>query len=492
MSNQNILEMKNITKKFPGVIALDNVDFSLQRQSIHALVGQNGAGKSTLMNVLTGTLPKDSGNIYIDGEKVKIDTVTDSISNGLAYMHQEISIFPDMSVAENIFIGNFPLKGLTIGYKDIYKESEKVLKKIGTAIDPKRKARGLGVGELQMIMIARLLTGQSKIIIMDEPTSSLDSKETQRLFEVIRTLAKDGHSVIYISHFINEIFDIADTVTVLRNGKKMITEKISNITEKEVIEHMLGFKEESKKFVLNENIGEVVLQVKNLSKPRVLDDISFEIRKGEVLGIAGHLGSKRTELLRAIFGADPVASGEILLNGKPIKIKSPTDAVHKGIGLLTEERGQGIISLFPIKRNITLTNLKKISNFFGIDFKKEEKFAKEYIDLLDVKASSPSQIIVNLSGGNQQKVIIAKWLYSDAKVLLLDEPTKGVDVGAKLEILYLILDLARKGLSVIMVSSELNDLAHICNRVLIMRRGRIIKELKDDISDSNLQALVNE
>ena len=488
-----LLRMENITKDFPGVRALDAVTFNLEHQSVHAIVGQNGAGKSTLINILNGSQGKDSGQIILSGKEVDIQSAVTAIDLGIACIHQEMYVFPDMSIAENIFIGNMPTKGKVghIDFKKMHHHAKRVFEDMGVDMDVRRRARGLGVAEQQLIMIARALHRKSKILIMDEPTASLDTPEVEKLFNIIRKLIQSGQSVIYISHFLSEVFEIADKVTVLRNGKKIITDQVSHLDESQVIEHMLGYKEESKQFVPNSEIGEVVLEVKNLSRTKILDNVNLSLKAGEVIGLAGHLGSGRTELVRAIFGADKKESGSILIKGKEIAIDSPSAAVRAGLGLLTEERFQGVIPMFSVQNNISLTNLRKISGMLRLNKKKEGELARHYINLLKIKVASALQKIKNLSGGNQQKVIFAKWLYSDTKVLFLDEPTKGIDVGAKVEILDMILRLAQKGIAIVLISSEFSDLANVCNRVLIMRKGQIVKELEDIPSESILQAEVN-
>jgi len=485
--------MENITKDFPGVRALDNVSFSLDKQSVHAIVGQNGAGKSTLIKILNGAIRKDKGKIFLNGDEAVIESTADAIKQGIACIHQEIFVAFDMSIAENIFLGDMLTKGSfgKIDYKTMYAESKRLFEDMGVDIDVRRKVRGLGVAEQQLIMIAKALHRKSRIIIMDEPTASLDVPEVDNLFRIIKRLVEGGRSVIYISHYLSEIFEIAEKVTILRNGKKVITDRVSNLNEKQVIEHILGYKEQSKVFVPNEKLGRVVLEVKNLNRDRVLRDVSFQIREGEVIGFAGHLGAGRTELVRAIFGADKIQSGTILINDKPVVINSPSDAVKVGLGLLTEERFQGVIPLFSVKNNISLTNLRKISTKLGLNSEKEDEIANYYVELLKIQVSSILQKITNLSGGNQQKVVFAKWLHSDTKILFLDEPTKGIDVGAKIEVLSMVINLAQKGIAIVLISSELSDLVHVCNRVLLMRRGTIVKELTEIPSDSFLQSEIN-
>lgn len=488
-----LLRMDKITKRFPGVLALDDVSFSLREKTIHALVGQNGAGKSTLINVLNGSIRKDSGAVYLAGQEVEIGSTTDSLNLGLACIHQEMFIVPDVSVAENVFLGDIPTKGFyrKADFALMHRKAREIFAEMGVELDVRRNVRGLGVAEQQLIMIARALHRQSRILIMDEPTASLDTHEIENLFRIIRNLVASGQSVIYISHYLNEVFKIADDVTVLRNGKNIITASVSELSEELIIEHMLGYREESKDFIRNDNLGPVVLEVENLSSGKLLRDASFSIREGEVIGLAGLLGSGRTELVRTIFGADRKTAGEIKINGLPVSINSPADAVRLGLGLLTEQRLQGIIPQFSVKKNITLTNLKKIIKLFRLDQKAEENIAKQYIELLNIKVMSILQKISNLSGGNQQKVIFAKWLHSDTKILFLDEATKGIDVGAKVEILEIVLELARKGISVILISSEFTDLVRVCNRVLIMKKGRIVRELESFPSEPFLQSEVN-
>jgi len=492
-ANDPLLRMENITKRFPGVLALDNVSFSLKRQSVHALIGQNGAGKSTLINILMGSYPKDAGKIYLDDREVDITSTATALNLGLASIYQEMFVVPDVSVAENIFLGDIPVQGVLrkVDYERMYRRSREVREEMGVSLDVKRNVRGLGVAEQQLIMIARALRRKSRILVMDEPTASLDSREIENLFRIIRNLIASGQSIIYISHYMNEVFEIADDVTILRNGKKVIDGPISGFDEQKVIEYMLGYRKTGRPFSPNKNIGSVVLEVDHLSSEPRLKDTSFTLRKGEIVGLAGLLGSGRTELVRAIFGADKKSGGQIRIDGEPVSINSPADAVRLGIGLLTEERSQGMIPQFSVEHNITLPNLRSVSTPVMIDAKSEERIARKYVRMLNIDLASVTQKIISLSGGNQQKVILGKWLNSDVKILFLDEPTKGIDVGAKAEILKLILDLAGRGLAVMLISSELADLVHPCNRILIMKRGRIVKELSQVDSEASLQAEVS-
>lgn len=488
-----LLRMEDITRRFPGVLALDRISFSLKKRSVHALVGQNGAGKSTLMHVLIGSIPKDEGRIFLEDREVDIPSTAAALELGLSCIHQEMLVVPDVSVAENIFLGDLPVRGALgrVDFDRMARRSREIFEEMGVELNPKRRIRGLGVAEQQLIMIARALHRQSRILIMDEPTASLDAREIENLFRIIRNLVSAGRSVIYISHYLGEIFKIADEVTILRNGRRVITSPVRRLDETAVIEHMLGYKEQSRRFARNENLGPAVLEVERLSSGSLLKEVSLTIRQGEVVGLAGLLGSGRTELVRALFGADPKSGGEIRVDGRPVSIRAPSDAVRLGLGLLTEERFQGIIPQFSVKHNITLTNLRTVSSPLRVNSRKEDQVAQRYVQLLGIKVPSVLQKIRTLSGGSQQKVIFAKWLHSGIRILFLDEPTKGIDVGAKTEILDMILDLARKGLAVVLISSEFADLARVCNRVLIMKKGRIVKELSEAPSDSFLQSEVN-
>jgi len=484
-----VLRAEGITKRFQGVVALDGVDFSLRSQSVHALVGQNGAGKSTLINILMGVMPKDGGRVFLDDQEMHFRSTADALEHGLASIYQESFVVGEMSIADNVFLGDTPTTGRfrRVDFARMRSESREIFARMGVDLPVEKLARNLGTADQQLVMIARALRRESRILVLDEPTASLDRTEIENLFAIIQNLVADGCAVIYISHYLDEIFEIADEVTILRDGRSVITAPTADLDQATVIEHMLGASMSSTGLTPNRELGPVVLEVKNISTGRRLEDVSFTLRKGEVVGLAGILGSGRTEVVRAVFGADRLLRGEILVDGEPVSIRNPSDAVQLGIGLVTEERNQGTIPGFSVTTNITLASLRAVSRGPWIRKGYEKEIARGHVERLGIKVSSIGQTISTLSGGNQQKVILAKWLQSQAKILLLDEPTQGIDVGAKAEILEMVVDLARRGLAVVLVSSELGDLVQVCNRVLVMKRGRIVNELDDAVSEHFLQ-----
>lgn len=479
-----ILEMAGISKTYPGVKALDNVNFKAAKGEVHALVGENGAGKSTLMKVLNGVVPDYSGDIFIKGKKVSIHSPTDAHRNGISIIFQEFNLVNTLSVAENIFLGRLDTKNSLVDWKAIYKNTEAYINKIGLNISPKTKVANLSVAEKQMVEIAKALTYNAEVIVMDEPSATLTKREMDNLFKIIADLKKNGVTVIYISHRMEEIFQICDSVTVLRDGKSIDTMPVKDLTREMIIEKMVGrsmggeFPERPCRITTDE---EVILEVKNLNSQNKLHDISMKLHKGEILGIAGLVGSGRTELLRAIFGADKIDSGEILIKGKHVKAKNPRATKKLGLALLTEDRKQqGLVLKFPIKTNISITDLKGICSLGLLSNKKEEEVAKEQVNKLHIKTPSTKQKALNLSGGNQQKVVLGKWLYNNSDILFLDEPTRGIDVGAKYEIYCIMNELIEMGKSIIMVSSELPEVLAMSDRIIVMHEGRIKGEMTKD------------
>ncbi|MGH2381857.1 MAG: sugar ABC transporter ATP-binding protein [Candidatus Limnocylindria bacterium] len=489
-----LLEARSITKRFQGVVALDNVDLRLEEGKVHALVGHNGAGKSTLIGVLSGAISPDDGEIILDGRMVTFGSTSDALRNGISCIYQEMSIVPEVSIAENVYLGDLPARSAlgTIRHRRMAKAAGALLATVGADLDPRRRARGLGVGQQQLIMIARALHRRSRVMIMDEPTASLNRLEVQALFDVIRSLKAAGQSILFVSHNMQEIFAIADEVTVLRDGKRISTQRISATSMTEVIERMGVRRSTAAASQPTTELGPPVLEVRHL-RADLVKDINLTLREGEVVGLIGLLGSGRTELLRAIYGADGRSAGEILVQGNRVTIRSPSDAVRSGIGMLTEERRTGVIPQFSVRSNITLSRLRGVGSWLRLDPRRETKVALRYMRDLDIKASSPAVGVRKLSGGNQQKVIIAKWLHAGASVLLLDEPTKGIDVNAKQEILALLRSLSKDGVAIIIVSSELEDLVGICHRYLVLRKGHPIEELGPRTSVGELhQALAND
>lgn len=469
-----VLEMKNIEKSFPGVKALDDVSFKVKKGEIHALIGENGAGKSTLMKVLTGVLKSDRGELFLYGEKVLIDNINQAQELGLALIFQEINLVQTLPIAENIFLGKLKRNNAgLVDWKVIKSEAEKILRSMDFQLDVNKKVESISGAAKQMVEIARALSADAKILIMDEPTSSLTTVEVEKLFTIMRRLKERGVTIVYISHKLNEIFDICDTVTVLRDGKVIDTHPVANVTPEKIIEQMVGRTIEMEFPKRNTKPGEIIFEAKNIRRKKILFGIDFYLRKGEVLGLAGLVGAGRTELAEVIFGAEKMEEGEISINGKKIAIHSTKDAKLNSMGMVTEERKETGLALdFSLTKNITITNLNKISRgSFFINNKKESQAADEYVKKLNIKTPSINQQVLNLSGGNQQKVVIAKWLFSDVDILILDEPTRGIDVGAKYEIYLLINKLIEQGKSIIMISSELPEILGMCDRVVVMHNG---------------------
>lgn len=485
-----ILEAKGITKKYPGVLALQNVDFEVEEGEVHALVGENGAGKSTLVKILTGVEQTDSGTIRIKDKTVcSILNAHEAFDMGVSVIHQELSLIPDLDVATNIFIGRLPSisknsKTLVVDWKKTHQDADTLLKKVSADFSSNELVKNLSISQQQLIEIAKSISRNAKIIFMDEPTSSLTPLEVDKLFEIIDELKKQKISIIYISHKLEEIMRASDRITILRDGKKMITAKASDITLDEMINIMVGGTLTERYPKEYANIGEPLLEVKGLNRKGVLHNINFKVHRGEILGLTGLLGAGRTEVVRAIFGADSIDSGEIFVEGKRVRIKKVSDAINAGIALLTEDRKtQGLMLGLSINDNLMIPsiNCKKVKgDFLGLGFLKHKKIldnSYKYCSELQVKTPSIFQLVKNLSGGNQQKVIIAKWLSTNAKVVIFDEPTRGIDVGSKAEIYKIMEKLAKEGAAVIMISGEMPEVLGISDRILVMREGHIVAEL---------------
>lgn len=472
------LLMDHVSKSFPGVRALDDVMLQARPAEVHALVGENGAGKSTLMKILTGALPKDSGTIRLNGKEAAISNPADALALGISMIHQELNLIPYLDVGQNIFLGREPARGFgQIDWKALYASTEAQLKLMGIDLDPRATVRDLSIAQQQMVEIGKALSRQVRLIAMDEPTSSLTERETERLFELIRSLKGQGVTVIYISHRLEEIFEIADTVTVLRDGKWVGTYPIGEVTHADLVQKMVGrdikelFKKEA---TARQN---VVLQVKNLASAGFLRDISFELYRGEILGVSGLVGSGRTTLARTLFGAEALERGEIWIEGKHVEIHSPQDAIHHGMGLVPEDRkDQSLFLNMAVADNITMSALPELSTAGLIDFGRMGRVAQEYVGKLDIRTPSLNQRARNLSGGNQQKMAISRWLTLNPHILILDEPTRGIDVGAKAEIHALMSDLAKQGMGILMISSELPEILGVSDRILVMREGQISAE----------------
>jgi len=472
------LEMSNITKIFPGVKALDKVNFSLDIGEIHTLVGENGAGKSTLVKVLAGAHKRNTGDIKIDGKKAKILSPKDAMKLKIFSVQQHYSLQPNMTVAENIKFGNYPASLGMISWKKVVKETADFVKELGfDEIDVKKKVYELSVAEGQIVEIVKALYRKPKILIMDEPSAVLPKNDLDKLHNILQKIKKDI-GIIYISHHFEEIFKISDRITVLKDGKNVDVVKPSDIDEDELCKMMVG-RDIGDMYPSRENHKneEIVMNVENLSTKKVYD-INFNLKRGEILGIAGLVGAGRTELCEALFGLDPLIKGKISLENKEIHNRSPRKSISHGFGFVTEDRHKtGLILPMTVKKNISLVGYKKISKLTFVDGKKDKNVAKEYIDKLKIMTPTMNQLAEYLSGGNQQKVVLSKWLFSGADVLLLDEPTRGIDVGTKAEIYKLMKDLTKKGMSIIMVSSELPEIIGMSDRILVMHKGKIAGEL---------------
>jgi ABC-type sugar transport system ATPase subunit len=486
--SEYVLEMRNITKEFPGVKALDDVTLKVKKGEIHALVGENGAGKSTLMKILSGFYASGTyhGKLVIKDSEIELKNIKDSEKYGIGIIYQELALVKLMNVCENIFLGNEIHKNGRINMDESFFRTKKILSNVHLDINPATKVIHLGIGQQQLVEIAKVLSKNVEILILDEPTAALTEAETDNLLGIIRELKGKGVSCIYISHKINEVFQIADTITVLRDGKTVCTKSASEYTENSLISYMVG-RELTNRFPPKDNVpGEVIFEVKDwtVHNPEmpdkvVIDSVSFQAKKGEILGIAGLMGSGRTELAMSIFRAyGAKISGEIRLHGKALKIGKPCDAIDNGICYLTEDRkGNGLVLMMDVKENICMASLKKLSKMNVINDNQAIVESERTVKSLNIKTPSLEQKLMNLSGGNQQKVSLGKWLLTNPVVLILDEPTRGIDVGAKYEIYKIINDLARAGGCIIMISSEMPEILGVSDRILVMNKGRITGEL---------------
>ena len=490
------LELKGICKSFPGVKALDNVQLSVRPGTVHALMGENGAGKSTLMKCLFGIYKMDAGEIYLDGEKIDIKDPDDAMSKGIAMVHQELQPVLARSVGENLFLGRFPAKNYgplkVIDHKKMYEDTKMWLDEVGMDFDPKAQLGSLSIGQMQSVEIAKAVSHQAKVVIFDEPTSSLSDKEVDALFRIMNDLRSKGVAMIYISHKMDEIKRIADDITVMRDGGYVGTWPAAEMTTEQIIAKMVG-RELTNVYPDKDNeIGDVVLEVKDLCSihPKSFQHVSFKLRKGEILGFGGLVGAQRTELMEGIFGIRGVASGEVYMHGKKVNIKHPIDAMNAGIGLITEDRrGNGIFGCLSIKDNVGVSVYNKyLKAGFVLDHKKINTVVDDSIKKLRIKTPSMKEHIANLSGGNQQKVIVSRWLANDPDVLIMDEPTRGIDVGAKHEIYEIMNDLAKQGKAIIMISSEMAELLGMSDRVCVMCNGRLTGEIteKEEMSQANV------
>ncbi|MED3824721.1 sugar ABC transporter ATP-binding protein [Priestia flexa] len=476
------IKMSNIYKAFGANQVLSGVDFELLPGEVHALMGENGAGKSTLMNILTGLHKRDEGRIEIDGQERYFSNPKEAEQEGVTFIHQELNVWPHMTVLENLFIGKELYSPLGIlKTKEMKEQAKKQFDRLAVTIPLEQEASLCSVGEQQMIEIAKALMTNAKVIIMDEPTAALTDREIEKLFEVINGLRAQGVSIVYISHRMEEIFTICDRITVMRDGKTVDTTPILETSFDDVVRKMVGRSLTDRFPSRQTKIGETVLELKSLTRKHAFHDISFSVRSGEVVGVAGLMGAGRTEIMRAIFGLDAIDSGEIWVNNKPVKIKTPDEAVKYGIGFITEDRkDEGLVLDFSIRENIALPNLKSFSTKGMIAEKSEREFVELLIKRLTIKTQSAEISAGSLSGGNQQKVVIAKWIGIGPKILILDEPTRGVDVGAKREIYQLMNELTERGVAIIMVSSELPEVLGMSDRVLVIHEGKLAGELSKE------------
>lgn len=474
-----LLHMKGITKQYSGVTALNNVELKLNAGEVLALVGENGAGKSTLIKVLCGIISKDAGTILIDGKEAAIKNPIDAQKCGIRSVQQHFSLIPTMSVAENLFYNDFPLKfGGRIDFKEMNKKAEELLNRLGFGdIDPNSLVSELPVANAQRVEVAKAVKFSPKILILDEPSAVLPEKDIQVLFEVIRKLKQNGVGIIYISHHMNEVFELADKITILKDGENVVTiDDVSKVDQYDLVRYMVGREIQNIYPPLYEDLGEVILKVSNLCTNRI-HNVSFELRRGEILGLAGLVGAGRTEVCRALFGLDKITSGTIELFGKPYMPKNTNDAISAGFGFVTEDRHfDGLILGESVERNISFVGLKKQTKYGYVSDKRIRSTAERFVDLLKIATSSTDKLTIFLSGGNQQKVVLSKWLFTEPQIFLIDEGTRGIDVNAKHEIYELMNDLVKQGKSIIMVSSELPEIMQMSNRIKVMREGEIAAE----------------
>jgi ribose transport system ATP-binding protein len=484
------MSVRGVSKEFPGVQALMGIDLDLRGGEVHAIVGENGAGKSTLMKILAGIYQPDAGSLLVDGRTVHISSPRHAMALGIGMIHQELNLAPNLSVAENIFLGRAPMRFGLVDWRRLDLQTRSLLDRLAIDLDGRAAVEDLSVARQQMVEIAKALSLNARVIIMDEPTSALTERETATLFRIIGRLKAEGVAVAYISHRLEEIFRVADRVTVLRDGRLVSSSRVADTTPAQLISLMVGreltalFPKESVE------VGGPVLEVRRLSRAGVLHDVSFVLHQREILGLAGLVGAGRTELVRAIFGVDPIDGGEVLIDGKVVKIHGPREAIQLGLGFVTEDRKlHGLVLGMTVRENATLASLANIGRFGFIDFARERAMAADYVRQLDIRTPTVEQEVNNLSGGNQQKVVVAKWLATRPRILILDEPTRGIDVGAKAEVHALMSRLAAAGVSILMISSELPEILGMSDRILVVRQGRISAEFsRQEASQEKIMA----
>ena len=494
MSNY-LLEMKHVSKEFPGVKALQNVDFQLLPGEIHALLGENGAGKSTLIKVLGGIYIAEEGEIHIDGKQVDISNVNDARDSGISIIHQELVLVPHMTVAENIFLGREPIGKFGVDTRTMIRESQKMLDRFDLGINASDEIFNLSIAQQQMVEIVKAISFNCRILVMDEPTSSISDREVEQLFEIMRNLAAQGVGIIYISHKMSELFEVCDRVTVLRDGTYVGTRVVAETTKDELIALMVG--RELDQYYTRDHVKntEVVLKCEHIDDGKKhhkrVSDVSFEVRKGEIVGFAGLVGAGRSETMQCVFGLTAGSTGDVLIDGKKVQIKTPVDAMKNGISLVPENRkAEGLYHIQSVSFNSTIEVLHKFISKLYVNTKREAEITQEFIDKMHTKTPSREQAVTNLSGGNQQKVMIGRWLATDPKILILDEPTRGVDVGAKAEIYEIMNELTKQGMSIIMISSELPEIINMADRVYVMYDGRITGCLDyEDVSQEAIMKL---
>ena len=477
ISDQPLLRVEQVDRAFPGVHALDHVDFALYEGEVHVLLGENGAGKSTLMKILSGTIAVDSGHIFIEGREVGDLNPERAAQLGIGMVYQDLSLVPSLSVAENIFLGHLPKGHLgAVDWSEIYRRAAGSLEELGVEIDPRAVVRHLNVAEQQLTEIARVLAHHPRILLLDEPTSALSDSERERLFEIIGQLRARGVSIVYITHHLAEVARVGQRVTVLRDGQLVGTLPVDEADEDTLVRMMVGRRltEQFPKHI--SALGETILKVEDLSLDGSLQGLSFELHRSEILGVFGLMGAGQTELARAIFGLEPRALGRIFVEGKEIHIRRPVDAIACGLGFLTRDRREGLVPMLPIPPNVTLAEVSQIPLFGALRLQRETETASQYVRDLRIQPPSLDRLVIYLSGGNQQKVVLARWLASASRILIFDEPTRGIDVGAKAEVFALMNDLTQRGVGIIMISSEMPEILAMADRILVMRGGRFTAE----------------